>query len=277
MVVRKDLLPDPTAGLLKLGVVISFALLAILLRALDGRGFLASVAVGYSIVLGGGWSWFVIVAIFFMLGVGFTFYKYEFKKKLGTAQEKGGARNWPNILANGGAASIFAIAELFYGGPVFVALFLGSVATSAADTVATEVGLLSKQSPRLLTSPGSVVAPGTSGGVTPLGVTGELFASAVIGVMAILLGVLPPTLPALAVVVIGGVVGASVDSMLGAIVQRKGYCVICGKPTEALKHCGETTQRTSGIPFIENNIVNLLASLIGALSSLVFAVPLLGY
>ncbi len=271
------MLPDLTTALLELGVVIAFALSAIFFKVLDGRGFLASVTVGYSIVLGGSWSWFTIVAVFFTLGVGFTFYKYEFKKKLGTAQEKGGARNWPNILANGGAASIFAIAELLYGGPVFAALFLGSVATSAADTVATELGLLSKKSPRLLTRPRSVVSPGTSGGVTLLGILGEIFASVVIGVMAIFLRVLPSGFLTLAVVAVGGIVGASADSALGATLQRKGYCVICGKPTEALNHCGERTHSTGGVPFLENNLVNLMASLIGGVSSLAFAVTLLGY
>jgi uncharacterized protein (TIGR00297 family) len=257
--------------------VIAFALSAIFLKALDGRGFLASVAVGYSILLVGVWRWFIIVAIFFALGVGFTFYKYEFKKKIGTAQEKGGARDWPNILANGGAASIFAIAELVYGGQVFTALFVGSIATSAADTVATELGLLSKRQPRLLTRPSSTVSPGTSGGVTPLGISGEVFASIVIGIMAILLRVLPSSFLTLAVVAVGGIAGASADSLLGAAVQRKGYCVICGKPTEDLKHCGERTHHTRGIPFVENNTVNLLASFIGAVSSLALAVTLLGY
>jgi uncharacterized protein (TIGR00297 family) len=271
------LLPDLTTALLELGVVIAFALSAIFLKALDGRGFLASVAVGYSILLGGGWKWFIIVAIFFALGVGFTFYKYEFKKKIGTAQEKGGARDWPNILANGGAASLFAIGELVYGGQVFAALFLGSIATSASDTVATELGLLSKREPRLLTRPSTVVSPGTSGGVTPLGISGEVFASVVIGTMAIFLRVLASGFATLAIVAGGGILGASADSVLGASIQRKGYCVICGKPVEALTHCGERTHRTGGFPFVENNLVNLFASLVGAVSSLGFAVALLGY
>jgi uncharacterized membrane protein len=68
--------------------------------------------------------------------------------------------------------------------------------------------------------------------------------------------------------VIGGVFGACFDSVLGASVQRKGYCVICHKPTEALRHCGESTHVTGGVQHIENNIVNLLATVAGAAISL---------
>lgn len=255
-------------------VVIAFALAAILLKALDRRGFLASFAVGYSIIVGGGASWFVMVAVFFTLGVGFTWYKYEYKKKIGSAQEKGGARNWPNILANGGLASLFAVAELTFGGSVFTALFLGSISTAAADTVATELGLLSKKKPRLITRPALVVEPGTSGGVTWLGFGGAIMASAVIGAMAVLLKVLPNALPVMLVCFVGGVAGAVFDSLLGALVQRRGYCAVCLKSTESLRHCGENTQRTGGVPFIENNLVNLLATLGGATGALVVALGL---
>ncbi|HKT22816.1 MAG TPA: hypothetical protein VJR06_09455, partial [Nitrososphaerales archaeon] len=50
-------------------------------------------------------------------------------------------------------------------------------------------------------------------------------------------------------------------------VQRKGYCVVCLKPTEALKHCGERTRTTAGSPFVENNVVNLASTVAGALAS----------
>ncbi len=121
-----------------LAVVIVFAMVAIAAGALDKGGFLATVAVGYAILLGGGWSWFIVVATFFILGVGFTFYKYDYKKSLGSAQEKGGARNWPNILANGGAAAMFSIAVLFSNGAALAFPFLGAMTTAASDTVATE-------------------------------------------------------------------------------------------------------------------------------------------
>lgn len=248
-------------------LVIAFALAAILLRALDGRGFLASVAVGYSILMGGGLGWFLIVAVFFTLGVGFTWYKYGYKKKLGGAQEKGGARNWPNILANGGIPSIFAVVYFFRPDVLVACLFLGSISTAAADTVATELGLLSRMAPRLITNPGRAVQPGTSGGVSPLGFVGAFVASGVIATMASIMALLPSILLAFSVCVLGGVVGALADSVLGASIQRKGLCKVCQKQTEAVNHCGERTSRTGGIPFIENNLVNLMAAAAGALAA----------
>lgn len=252
-------------------VVVAFALAAIFMKALDGRGFLASVAVGYSILLGGGLGWFVIVAVFFTLGISFTWYKYEFKKKLGGAQEKGGARNWPNILANGGFASIFAVGGYLSPSPVFAVLFLGSVSTAAADTVATELGLLSKGLPRLITHPNKPVQPGTSGGVSLLGFGGAILASVVIGAMGLFLGIIRNPILVLLVCVSGGLAGAVFDSLLGATLQRKGYCKVCMKATEALRHCGEPTVKIGGLSFIENNIVNLLATLAGSIAAIAAA------
>lgn len=253
-------------------VVVAFALAAIFLKALDGRGFLASVAVGYSILLGGGIGWFVIVAVFFTLGISFTWYKYEYKKKIGGAQDKGGARNWPNILANGGSASIFAVGAYLNPSPIFAIMFLGSVSTAAADTAATELGLLSRRLPKLITHPSRSVMPGTSGGVSLLGFAGAALASLVIGVMGFLLGIVRNPTLILLVCLVGGVVGAVFDSVLGATLQRKGYCWICLKPTESLRHCGEPTAKTGGLSFIENNIVNLLATLMGSAAALAAAV-----
>lgn len=256
-------------------IVVAFALAAVLLNAIDGRGFLASAVVGFSVIYGGGLSWFVIVAIFFTLGVVFTLYKYGYKRRLGSAQEKGGTRSWPNILANGGAASAIALLNLTRPSHNLSVLFLGAISTSAADTVATELGLLSHSKPRLITNLTRTVAPGTSGGVTFLGILGAVFASLVIGSLAYFLGLMPVHLGVVPICVIGGVLGASFDSVLGAVVQRRGYCVICHKPTEALRHCGESTRVAGGVPYIENNVVNLLATVVGAAASLAIFLTLI--
>jgi uncharacterized protein (TIGR00297 family) len=256
------------ATTVELFIVVAFALTAVLFKTIDGRGFVASTVVGFLIVYGGGLSWFVIVAVFFTLGVVFTLYKYGYKRKLGSAQGKGGERSWPNILANGGIAS--SIALLNSTGPSInlTVLFLGAISTSAADTVATELGLLSHKKPRLITSLAKTVAPGTSGGVTILGILGAAFASLVIGSMALFLGLMSTRLVVVPICVIGGVFGAFFDSILGASVQRRGYCVICHKHTETLRHCGETTYVAGGVRYIENNVVNLLATVAGAAASL---------
>jgi uncharacterized protein (TIGR00297 family) len=255
-------------GVIEFFVVVSFALAAVLLDTIDARGFLASVTVGFAIVYGGDFHWFVIVAVFFTLGVVFTLYKYGYKRRIGGAQGKGGARNWPHILANGGLASIVALCNLVFPSSALAGLFLGAISTSAADTAATEIGLLSHSQPRLITHPSRTVRPGTSGGVSQLGFVGAGFASLVIGLMALALGILSDPYVILPVCLVGGLFGAVVDSLIGAAFQRKGYCIICLTPTEALKHCGESTKPTQGAWYVENNIVNVMSTVAGAAASL---------
>jgi uncharacterized protein (TIGR00297 family) len=257
-------------GAVYLLLVVAFALAALILRAIDRKGFLASVAVGAALVFGGGLPWLMTVAVFFIMGVGFTWYKYGYKKKLGSAQEKGGARSWPNILANGGLAAAFAVCQFFSPNRAFAVMFLGSISAAAADTAATELGLLSRGSPRLITRPLRRVPPGTSGGVSTLGFVGALLASLVIGAMALVLGVAGYGAGAVAFCVAGGMSGAVVDSLLGASVQRKGFCRVCLRQTESLRHCGEETEVTGGVSFVENNVVNAVATCAGAATALAF-------
>ncbi|MGB9659890.1 MAG: DUF92 domain-containing protein [Nitrososphaerales archaeon] len=253
-------------------VVITFGLIAFKAKAVDFGGFIASIFIGYMILLGGGWYWFLIMLVFFTITTQFTKFKYDYKERLGFAQEKGGVRSWPNVLANGGAAAFFSVMEFRFGGGIYAVAFLGAVASATADTLATEVGLLSKKEPRLITNLKKKVPVGTSGGITPLGTMAAFFASFIIGITATILNIIGEASPIkiLTIVTLGGIIGSISDSILGATIQRKGLCENCGKMTESLKHCGKITKKLRGIGFVDNNVVNFSSTIIGALITLTF-------
>jgi uncharacterized membrane protein len=67
-------------------------------------------------------------------------------------------------------------------------------------------------------------------------------------------------------VMIGGLLGATVDSILGAILQGIYVCPRCEKETESYPEhfCGTRTVHVRGWRWLNNDLVNLICSLIGA-------------
>ena len=93
------------------------------------------------IVFTGGVEWFLIMLTFFILGAGTTKFRFEKKKLLGVAESHGGVRGYFNVFANGVDALSGAILFGITKEPLFIALFLGSVACATSDTLACEVGV----------------------------------------------------------------------------------------------------------------------------------------
>jgi len=250
---------------MKAVVLVVLGVVSLLVKAVSLSGFIAGMALGVLVLVYGGWNAFLLVAFFHIVAAVFTKFKYEQKRRLGVAQEKGGAREWENVVANGVWASIAATCEGLLGGKGFVGAYLASVSTGLADTLATEIGLLSKQEPRLITDPRKVVERGASGGVTLLGTSVALLASLAIGVLAVigtdwlgLSGILRavPTSTKLMTSTVGGFGGTMVDSVMGATIQGMYVCDTCGKMTEKKIHCGKPTRKIRGYAIIDNNVVN---------------------
>ena len=64
---------------------------------------------------------------------------------------------------------------------------------------------------------------------------------------------------------VSGLVGSLFDSYLGATVQAMYYCPVCKKETERRVHnCGTETLPLRGIAWINNDVVNFLATAFGA-------------
>jgi len=181
------------------------------------------------------------------------------KERAPLAQAKGARRDVWQVLANGGVATLsIGLGGRAQGGGGLV----GALAAAAADTWATELGLLSRRQPRLITTLRPVAA-GTSGGVTLEGLAASLGGALVVGLTWAILGGGRPGLP---VALVAGLGGSLVDSLLGATGQALYRCPVCGALTEAAVHraCGASAELVRGHHWITNDAVNALSTLAGA-------------
>jgi uncharacterized protein (TIGR00297 family) len=194
-------------------------------KALDLFGSIFMIIMGIVIIFTAGVHWLILIFLFLILGLVSTKYKHQYKKDIGVYE---GTRTLKNVISNGIVPFIMA-AFGNYGG------FIGSIATATADTLASEIGVTVQ--PRLITT-FKKVPPGTDGGISVLGTAAGIIGAGIIGVAAYLLGIIPDPFLTLKISIIAGTVGCFVDSILGAVLERRNY--------------------------ISNEYVNLIATITGA-------------
>lgn len=233
---------------LALGLVIGFIIYR--LRILDLGGSLAAVALGIVIGLFAGIEWLSLLVVFLVLGFTSTRYGYSRKERLGVAEKRKGRRGIDNVLANGLVPALIAVLWFMNSqnsmGDMLKAGYIAAVATVTGDTLSSELGMLSGGRPYLITTLEKVPV-GTHGGVSLMGELGGFAGALLIGVASFLLGLADLRLSILAAL-IGGAAGFHVDSLLGAVLERR--------------------------HLIGNATVNFLSSLAGSLIGLRIAVSL---
>jgi len=249
---------------LTLGVLVGYT--SYRLGALSASGALAASLVGGLIFGLGGIPWATLLLIFFISSSLLSrIYKRQ-KRSLDEKFDKGSRRDYGQVLANGGLAALFALVFWFFPerSELWIA-FAGSMAAVNADTWGTELGVLSPSSPRLITN-GRAVPKGTSGAVTLVGYLASLAGAGIIGIAAALFTPAIPGVMLMLIVILGGVAGATIDSLLGATVQGIFYCPHCDKQTESYPQhrCGTETTHIRGWRWLNNDLVNLVCSLVGA-------------
>jgi uncharacterized protein (TIGR00297 family) len=255
------------------GLVISslIAWFAYRRAALAKSGAAGAILTGTIIFGFGGWDWGLLLIAFFVSSSLLTRYKEAAKAQVADQFAKGGPRDLWQALANGGLAALIAIGFGLTGRTHWLLLFafVGAIAEANADTWATELGVLSAETPRMITTR-KPVAPGTSGGVTWNGTGAALAGAALIGGLAMLFRWIAKTPLNVAVMLmpigaLAGIIGSLVDSLLGATVQGIYYCDTCGKETERELHrCGNRTRRVRGWRVLNNDWVNWIGTLSGA-------------
>jgi uncharacterized protein (TIGR00297 family) len=173
---------------------------------------------------------------------------------------KGGPRDAGQVLVNGSVFAIAAAAALIHPSQIWKAVAAGALAASAADTWATEIGTWIGGTPRSAWN-WRRVAPGTSGGMTTAG-TFAMVGGAIV-VALVVYGARWGRGHAIAAL-LGGLGGAVADTVIGATLQERRRCLGCGEYTERVVHsCGSRTRISRGIPGVGNDLVNLIATLVG--------------
>ncbi len=272
-----------------LGIFASLCLasFAYKLKALNLSGLWAAVLLG-SVILGlGGWPWAVLLLTFFVFSSLLSVLLGKKKQEVNDKYSKGSRRDALQVFANGGWAGLLVIIGFFWRqlapnspnlGIIWLA-FAGSLAAANADTWGTELGVLSKRKP-ILISTGKPTDIGTSGAVSLVGTLSALAGAALVGLVAFLIegytsiGQLPFTAGfRFALITLSGLIGAVIDSLLGATLQAIYYCPHCQKETERypLHTCGQETQFKRGFAWMNNDWVNTICTMSGAILPVVIA------
>lgn len=191
--------------------LIVFSLISYWKRALDKRGVIFACIVGMLIFYFGSLCFdtglipLFFVLVFFVVAEFCTRYSNILKRK------EHAVRTIGNILGNSGAALI----ALVFSSPVG---FFAALNSALSDTVSSEIGLLSRQKPRIITTFKRVNA-GTDGALSALGTLAALAASLL---FALLHFAIFTDLKAFAVIAFCGFFGMVVDSFFGASLQKEG-------------------------------------------------------
>lgn len=274
------------------GLAVVIALAAWRARALNSQGALAAVVMGTVIFGLGGLGWAILLLGFFISSSVLSRLFSKRKSRLEEKFSKGSRRDAAQVAANGGIAGLFVILHILFPEAIWPwAGFAGALAAANADTWATEIGVLSRSSPRLITN-GRPVERGTSGGVSGLGLLSAFGGALVIALLAVLfwqgrvfslpagapawlsyiLGAGAARLPILQAIgwmvwiALAGLAGSLLDSTLGATVQAIYFCPNCRKETERYPQhlCGANTRLVRGWRWMNNDWVNTLCTLAGA-------------
>lgn len=274
--------PSTLLTRLLLGLVISALIgwLAYRRESLSRSGVAGAILTGTLIFGGGGWIWGALLITFFVLSSLLSRYREAAKAQLAEKFAKGSRRDFAQALANGGAAMLLALANALRPHPALFFACVGALATVNADTWATELGVLSRKPPRLITT-GRPVERGTSGGISAAGTLATLAGGASIGLAAILFGGLDRALGGAGVLgtpgvpgapftlllasALGGLAGSLCDSLLGATVQAIYYSPTRGKETEkVIDPDGTPNALRRGWRWLNNDWVNFISSVCGA-------------
>jgi len=206
--------PTGSRFLTALAITAGFALLAWFAGGVDLSGALAGSAVAFIMAVRD-LRMFLALLVVFAVTLAATRVGHARKLQLRTAEPPGG-RTAAQAMANLGiAALVVAVA-----GKAWPVLALAALAEAAGDTSSSELGMAFPGKTLLVTNFKSVPA-GTDGGISLFGTVAALLGAASVAVAAVATGLVP--FDQIAIIILAGFFGTIVDSLLGAVFERRGW------------------------------------------------------
>ncbi|KAG9400498.1 Transmembrane protein 19 [Aphanomyces cochlioides] len=253
-------------------------------RSLSRGGALAAFCVG-SVSMGCGYRFGILLLLFYFTSSKLTHYREDQKAKMDASTKEGGQRSAIQVLSVSLIACGLAITYVSQvgedrpidGTPLPTMLwgaYIAHYACCAADTWASELGVLSKSSPILITRC-KTVPPGTNGGISLLGTAAAAAGGTFIGVLFYLYDLLflpavtsTPQWPAVFFGLASGLIGCMLDSILGATLQSTFYCTRTNRIVPQPHIPSADVVLISGYDILTNEQVNVvsvaLTTLLGA-------------
>ncbi|KAF2164866.1 hypothetical protein M409DRAFT_24771 [Zasmidium cellare ATCC 36951] len=248
-------------------------------------------------------AFFWLLMVFFLFGTGVTRIGHHAKAHLTQSSTGGtggeGARRSAQVFANSGFACVLILLHAWLlnstpfissnialsSGPYLPALekllpigIIAQYAAVAADTFSSELGILSRGDPFMITAPWRKVPKGTNGGVSvdglAYGALGSLLLTLVAGA-AIYLA--PPRevldVRTAGLLVAAGLAGSVIDSVLGAVVQvtvtdKRSGKVVEGAGGQRVKVLPDGTRVQMGTDLLTNNGVNFFMAALASLGAM---------
>ncbi|MGD8189283.1 DUF92 domain-containing protein [Brevibacillus ginsengisoli] len=236
-------------------------------RSLTFSGVLGAILIGTILYGAGNIGWYGVLLAFFLSSTLLTKWRQASKAKWEAGYEKTGRRDFGQVMANGGLAAFLCLIASLYSNGIWYAGFLGVMSTVTADTWATEIGSLSKQAPRSILT-GKKATPGTSGAISLLGLLASAAGGCLIGLVGVVFNQGPVYLSysflLIVICTISGLCGSLLDSLMGATLQANYQCKKCGNRMEKRQHCNQPTELVHGYYLINNDLVNFISSIGGA-------------
>ncbi|MGA8543360.1 MAG: DUF92 domain-containing protein [Thermoplasmata archaeon] len=213
------------------GIVFTVALAvgAVAAYALTPLAGVVAAAFGVVIVALVGFPFLALLILFVVGSVLATRFRIQEKRSKHVQEGVAGERGVSNVVAHIVLPTALAIAggvaPPLLATPALAVLYASALAFGAADTFASELGVLSGSARSILTF--RKVEPGTNGGVSTVGEAWAVVGAAItafvgVGLFRLFSTALPSTAVFLGTVVVAGFLGCQVDSVLGETLENRG-------------------------------------------------------